>query len=187
MAEESGSDPHGRITLVPDGVTLDGSEKSTILEVLQESGLRIGSSCGGQGTCGECRVRFVAAAPEPEPSDLNVLEPEAIAAGWRLACAHSARGTLTIELPPRSGDLDQKAADATWASKGELHPAVTSRIADLKDRSQDDWRPLSERLDSARHPARPVPLHVLRRMARARQDGDGSVRPGCCQRNERKI
>ncbi len=172
MTEKSGDDRRGlegEIVLVPEGVSLRASPGSTLLHALQKSGVPIGSSCGGQGTCGECRVRFVERAPEAAPSDLALLDPAAIAGGWRLACAHSVQGIVRIEVRAPTGDLDQKAASDTRAPEGEFDPAVTLRIVDVADRSHDDQRPLAERLGEAHAEEPRIPVQVLRRLASAKR------------------
>ena len=161
--------------LVGEDVSIYGLLGSTLLHALQENGVPIGSSCGGQGTCGECRVRFVERAPEPTPSDRALLDPEAIADGWRLACAHSVRGTVRIEVRAPDGDLDQKAQNDTWAPEDELDPAVTSRGVDVADRSRDDRRPLAERLEGPHAGGSRILLPVLRRLASGRRDGPLTV------------
>lgn len=49
--------------------------------------------CSGLGRCGLCRVRFEDAslAPRAEPSEQELLSPQDIAEGWRLACRRQAR------------------------------------------------------------------------------------------------
>lgn len=68
--------------------------------------------CGGLGSCGRCRVRFMRQAPEPLPAELAAFTDQEVAAGWRLACrrqapdgsgAGAARESgerLDLELPP---------------------------------------------------------------------------------------
>ncbi len=178
MAEESGEDrrgSEGEIVLVPEGVSVYGSPGSTLLQALQENGVSIGSSCGGQGTCGECRVRFVERAPEPTPSDRALLDPQAIGAGWRLACAHSVQGSVRIEVRAPVGDLDQKAANDTRVPVGDLDPAVTLRTIDVADRSRDDRRSLAERLGEGRSGEPRIALPVLQRLASAKRTGPLTV------------
>ena len=59
---------------------------TTLLEAVQAAGLGLDAECGGRGTCGGCRVRFLEGAPPPSPEDHLLLEPPAIKEGWRLAC-----------------------------------------------------------------------------------------------------
>jgi uncharacterized 2Fe-2S/4Fe-4S cluster protein (DUF4445 family) len=44
------------------------------------------SECGGVGTCGDCRVRFLGDAPLPGPEDLALLGVALLEEGWRLSC-----------------------------------------------------------------------------------------------------
>jgi uncharacterized 2Fe-2S/4Fe-4S cluster protein (DUF4445 family) len=178
VAEGSGKDrrgSEGEIMVVSEGVSFRGSVESTVLQVLQDNGVPIGSSCGGQGTCGECRIRFVGRAPDATPNDLALLEPEAIADGWRLACAHSVVGTVRIETRAPVGNLNQKAAGNTQAPEGELDPAVTSRIVEMAGRSRDDQRALAERLKEERAGELRIPGNVLRRLASAQREATGSL------------
>jgi uncharacterized 2Fe-2S/4Fe-4S cluster protein (DUF4445 family) len=59
---------------------------TTLLAAVQAAGLGLDAECGGRGTCGGCRVRFLEGAPPPAPEDHLLLEPAAIKSGWRLAC-----------------------------------------------------------------------------------------------------
>ena len=45
-----------------------------------------GNFCGGRGTCGRCRVRFLQAAPLPTSRDRQAFTPEELRRGYRLAC-----------------------------------------------------------------------------------------------------
>src|SRR4030042_7201953 len=58
---------------------------TTLLEAVQAAGLGLDAECGGRGTCGGCRVRFLEGTPPPAPEDHLLLEPAAIKDGWRLA------------------------------------------------------------------------------------------------------
>lgn len=69
--------------------------------------LRPPSLCCGLGRCGLCRVLFLSPAPQPAPVEQEVLTPQELAAGWRLACAHVLQelttgeaGALEVFVPP---------------------------------------------------------------------------------------
>ena len=59
---------------------------TTLLTAVRSAGLDLDSECGGRGTCGGCRVRFLEGAPPPAPEDRLLLEAAAVDGGWRLAC-----------------------------------------------------------------------------------------------------
>ena len=94
------------LILLPSRHRLRGAIGETILHTLQRRNVPIGASCGGAGTCGECRVRFVGDAPPPTTSDRTHIDRKDIAAGWRLACGHTLTGTATIELRSDVGSSD---------------------------------------------------------------------------------
>lgn len=73
----------------------DGSEQlleveggRTLLDILSEAGYRIPSSCGGQGSCGFCRVHLLDPPGKPYVTELPFLSLEEIAGGIRLACRY---------------------------------------------------------------------------------------------------
>ncbi|QJT10877.1 ASKHA domain-containing protein [Oceanidesulfovibrio marinus] len=78
--------------------------------------------CSGLGRCGLCRVRFEDAslAPAAEPSEQELLAPEEIADGWRLACRRQAQAVpdgAVIFAPDIEQDGRRMHADATPDAK----------------------------------------------------------------------
>ncbi len=71
---------------------------SSVLEVLQAQGYYIPAPCGGNGTCGKCRVRFLHDLPAPSKTDQKYLTKEEIADGVRLACRTAAVEGAVIEI-----------------------------------------------------------------------------------------
>lgn len=63
-------------------------EKETLLSVLQRQGAVSFSygNCGGRGSCGRCRVRFLSNAPLPSHADRIHFSPQELREGMRLAC-----------------------------------------------------------------------------------------------------
>lgn len=174
-AQEKEGDPtSGSIELLPGGRTIRGVLGATILDVLRENGVPIEGSCGGQGICGECRIRFVEDPPEPTSSDVAQLGASEIDSGWRLACRHVLDGDARIEVPRASGALDQKARDDKETTECALHPDVRARSICLARPSRDDPRPISERFRAALDGTACVPLAALRRLGELR-DGDGQL------------
>lgn len=81
-------------------VTIEKTEKAaSVLEALQAQGEYILAPCGGNGTCGKCKVRFYAQnAPEASAADRKILTAGEIEAGVRLACTASAAEGMKVEL-----------------------------------------------------------------------------------------
>jgi uncharacterized 2Fe-2S/4Fe-4S cluster protein (DUF4445 family) len=58
------------------------------LERLRQGGFHLRADCGGEGSCGRCRVRYLSPAPIPDEDETDLFTTLEIAAGWRLACRH---------------------------------------------------------------------------------------------------
>ena len=56
--------------------------------------------CSGLGRCGRCRVRFhdLSVAPDPLPEEEEILGPDLLARGWRLACRRQITDAMGPEL-----------------------------------------------------------------------------------------
>lgn len=80
--------PLGRRLAVPRGAALP--------DILFPLGVEF--PCGGRGRCRGCRVRVLAGTLPVTPEDQQLLSPEQLAQGWRLACRARANDDLTVEL-----------------------------------------------------------------------------------------
>jgi Na+-transporting NADH:ubiquinone oxidoreductase subunit F len=79
----------------------------TLLDALTEGRVFIPSACGGQGTCGYCRLRVLAGGGPVLFTELPHLSGQEIAAGWRLACQVKVRGDLAVWVRPDYLDVRQ--------------------------------------------------------------------------------
>lgn len=67
----------------------------------QKSGLT--ASCGGKGTCGSCKIRVIRGeAIAATAAEKALLQPEELAAGFRLACQTIPLSDLEVEIPSES-------------------------------------------------------------------------------------
>ncbi len=93
-----------KATIRPSGREFLIDTSSTLLANLQKQGLSPESVCGGKGTCGKCRVRFIKGAPRASKSGRRHLSAKEIEEGWRLACQVKVGGEVEIFLPPTSAE-----------------------------------------------------------------------------------
>jgi len=105
-----------RRVLVPQGpvlVTVNGGGEhdvhgragDTLLALFTGAGVFLPSGCGGQGTCGACKVRVVVGAGSPLPTEAVHIARAEARSGWRLACQVKVRGDLAVELPAEVFDV----------------------------------------------------------------------------------
>ena len=71
--------------------------RQTALELLREDGIFLPADCGGRGTCGKCRVRFLTGAPDATEEEKKKLTCEQLQDGVRLACRACPDGAFTLE------------------------------------------------------------------------------------------
>ncbi len=75
---------HHPVTVLPGNHVISVPEGTVLLSALRQAGLAPDAPCGGQGTCGKCRVL--------------------IGGETALACKTTVREAVTVSLPPTGGD-----------------------------------------------------------------------------------
>ena len=84
------------IELLPLGKRLVVERGTALQDILFVHGVEF--PCGGQGRCKGCRVRVLSGSLPVNPEEERRLTPAELAAGWRMACRHSAEGNLRLEM-----------------------------------------------------------------------------------------
>ena len=85
-------------------------KRGTILSrALNLDGLRLETPCGGKGRCRKCLVRVVAGEAPVSPRDKELLWPEEIAMGYRLACS-AVESDITVSFKQRANSRLSKEA-----------------------------------------------------------------------------
>ena len=84
------------LRLFPLGVELPVRTGSSLSDILFPLGVEF--PCGGEGTCGGCRVRLLRGELAISPEMRQTLTEEELRAGWRLACCARVAGDLTLEI-----------------------------------------------------------------------------------------
>ena len=89
--------PQNKKTRVPFGMS--------IFNAANWIGLPIDSTCGGQGTCGKCKVLVWGKGnPEINAADREFLSDSELLEGWRLSCRSLANQDLVCEVPTLIGN-----------------------------------------------------------------------------------
>lgn len=90
-----------RITLrAPDGQErqLWSPAGRRLWDIIAGSGWQSRGSCGGQGTCGKCKVKVDGPVSPLTTAERDQLMPDELRSGWRMACAAYAEGDLVVHL-----------------------------------------------------------------------------------------
>lgn len=73
--------------------------KTSLLNIIQEKGIRMESPCGGRGTCGKCKIRILKGEVNQLTKEEAIhLTKEEVNRGVRLGCYVKPEGDLTVEL-----------------------------------------------------------------------------------------
>ena len=90
------------VTFLPQGKTAEVLQGTRLVEAAARAGISLDLPCGGEGTCGKCRVRVLRGDSEPTPRQRERLSEEELRGGYRLACQMLVEGPLEIEVPETS-------------------------------------------------------------------------------------
>ena len=102
-----------------------GETKQTVLELLRAEGIFLPADCGGRGTCGKCRVRFLDGAPVPTEEEQKKLTAEQLQDGVRLACRACPEDIYTIEYELAEEEIAaESVASENAAEAGEKKVAI---------------------------------------------------------------
>ena len=99
-----------KITVLNDGVEIEGSAAISLLNTLLRAGIAIDHRCGGKAQCGTCRVRVVDGMEHTSPrreAELAKLEKFGSPPDLRLACQTYIAGDVTIEIQSRRSRRDE--------------------------------------------------------------------------------
>jgi uncharacterized 2Fe-2S/4Fe-4S cluster protein (DUF4445 family) len=184
--------PNFRIKFLPDEQEIAIDEGQSLLEAARRANVYVGAICGGEGTCGKCRL--IVREGEVEGESTEFLTREEIRRGYVLACQVFPRNDLVVEVPPESrlsgyvgigGKESERFRDFTHREPEgpalQLDPVVKKFFLTIPGPSIDDPTADQERLLSALSKERPVPLqmglkicHQLPRVLRRLTKGRGS-------------
>jgi len=124
------------VSFQPDGRKVKVPRGSTILEAAVRGGIGVEGPCGGQGTCGKCKVRVVPylgeRPPDTLPADREALTAEELHEGLRLACRVRLRSDCTIEVPKDSRMYKHLILMTGLESATVPVPNVTAKVQELE-------------------------------------------------------
>jgi len=143
------------VNFLPSGESVAVEEGTTILKAAERAGVYLNSVCGGEGTCGKCRVKILFG--ETRQPATEFLTAEELAQGFRLACRSTVHSPVTVEVPSSTGDLKTARGEAETSRRFndaggpgdvgfDLDPAVAVFPIPLPPPTLEDNRDDLERL-----------------------------------------
>ncbi|MBS3733450.1 MAG: DUF4445 domain-containing protein [Phycisphaerae bacterium] len=161
-----------KVTFQPHGRTVYVLPGTKVVEAAARGGLPVEAPCGGNGTCGKCRVQFASGAPDPTEAERRAIGDADCNAGWRLACQAAVAEEAVISVPPasRASDVHKILAERQTGPAEDVAPAVRKVHVRLDEPTLDDHVADLERLAAAVGDVT-VSLEVLRELPRRLRGG----------------
>jgi len=91
-----------RVTFLPEKKEVEVENGITVLQAAEQAGVYIDTLCGGEGLCGECRVRVIKGNARADKHAIGFFSKKEIENGYVLACQTTVEDDLTIEVPVKS-------------------------------------------------------------------------------------
>jgi uncharacterized 2Fe-2S/4Fe-4S cluster protein (DUF4445 family) len=139
-------------------------EGTTIVDASRQLGVELESVCGGQATCGKCKVRIEEGFFERfgiessmdhlspiEEREKKFFEKHEGLKDYRLSCVTEIHGDVLVFVPEESRKGKQVVRKAATDRKIELNPAVRNYYVEMTPATLEDttgdWERLTERLE----------------------------------------
>lgn len=87
-----------KVIFEPGHIIATGNENMTISELATSAGVEIYKPCGGNGTCGKCKVIVESFNNPPTNQEIRLLSQEELSNNVRLACQSKINDNMKIEI-----------------------------------------------------------------------------------------
>ncbi|MEW5768114.1 MAG: ASKHA domain-containing protein [bacterium] len=131
-----------QVTFYPYNKSIDVPEGGNLLRAAIAADIYITSSCGGNGSCGKCRILLKEGEIKTEVS--SKLTREELAAGYHLACLSWVMSDLLVDIPPESRLGDRRILAEPKKEKTDRRMLTPERLSILSQ----DWcsLPMTEKI-----------------------------------------
>ncbi len=121
-----------KVRFYPENREIEVEDGENLLRAAMAAEVRINASCGGDGTCGKCRVIIDKGQVEREPT--SILTEEEVGEGYVLACRTLITSDLEVRIPPESrlGRILEKERAAPTCGHLLSSKEWEERLAELK-------------------------------------------------------
>jgi len=171
------------VKFLPNDISVDVEEGTTIAEASHQADVFISNLCGGEGVCGKCRVQVSKGRAEAEEHAKGLFSQDEIMKGYVLACQTEIRDDLEIVIPPESRVEESQimtgeAAEITGES--ESMPPVAKMYLELSPPTLEDNIPDIERISRELRKQLgwhffDIPLDCLQQLSDRLRDNDWKI------------
>ena len=109
-----------KVNFQPENMNIYALRGTTVIEAAARAGIIIESPCGGEGTCGKCRVEVLEGEIKPTVLEKKLLGKEELNRGVRLGCQAKMDSPCAIHIPQESRRSAQRILIAGLEGKKEI-------------------------------------------------------------------
>ena len=91
-----------RVRFLPDDRSVEVEAGTTLLAAAEQADVHLNTICGGEGLCGECRVRIASGNAQADKHAIGFFTRDELVQGYVLACQTRVEDDLEIEVPAKS-------------------------------------------------------------------------------------
>lgn len=163
-----------RITFQPRNRSVFVLPGTTVLESCCRAGIYLKNPCGGQGSCGQCRVLLRQGNCPPSQACRDYFSESQSKKGWRLACEAQVQGDCVFEIPEESL-YENNARILVSAEKYDLNfqPSLSKQYLEMTpDAGGNSHLSDVSRLEKAADGRLEIPLRLLRQIPKLLKDNN---------------
>ncbi|MHC4959345.1 MAG: NADH:ubiquinone reductase (Na(+)-transporting) subunit F [Planctomycetota bacterium] len=131
LAAEALLVPGGTVAVRVNDRTVTLRRGVSLLDALAEQKIFLPAACGGQGTCGRCKVRVREGGRAPVATERALVTYRDRRVGYRLACQLKVRNPMTIEMAPEI--VGVRKLRCTVVSRQQLAPFIREIVFALPE------------------------------------------------------
>jgi uncharacterized 2Fe-2S/4Fe-4S cluster protein (DUF4445 family) len=139
-----------KVAIASHGASLEVAAGTALLDAIVAAEAGIEASCGGSGTCGQCRVQVTEGSVESVTR--GVLSASELEQGWVLACSSRVTENVTVRLEDESGAATRAGAGDLrhdLAPGARVEPLAAKRLLQVEPPSKENSFSDLERIERA--------------------------------------
>ena len=164
-----------KTTFYPENISVYVLKGTKILEAAARAGIIIESPCGGEGSCGKCRVEVIEGRTEPGLTEKKIIDKQDLDKGIRLACQSEINRPSTIKVPPESRSSAQRILIAGVKNKKEIKPSIWKKYLELDkptlNSSSADLELIREKIKDGFR----TDIYIIRRLSKVLKESDYKI------------
>ncbi|MFO7970942.1 MAG: ASKHA domain-containing protein [Desulfobacterales bacterium] len=154
------------LNVLPEDLWLKVRKGTTVWEALEKTDVELEGDCGGMGKCGKCKIRAISSVRPPVEEEKELLDPEELKNGVRLACRLKIRKDLVIHTGKSDDEpILYQILKAGHGPTVSIDPLINKRPVDLSLESGHEGLSDLDRVKAAMGPEYrnlKASLHCLR-------------------------